>query len=366
MSWFGHAPGALGLRAGDLVEVRSEEDILATLDAGGTLDGLPFMPEMLAHCGQRYRVDKRADKTCDTINYHGSRRMHHTVHLGGLRCNGSAHGGCQALCLFFWKEAWLKRVTGPSDPLVKVSDGKRPPAMASTALRFDRTSLRSATRRRNTAGDDEVLYRCQATDLLLASTPMAWWDVRQYVRDVRSGNVGVWDLVNAAFFCTVRSLLLARWFRGYSALLWLYNRVQAWRGGSPYPIHRGNLDRTPTQTLDLRVGECVRVKSHDEILQTIDTRGRNRGLSFDKEMVPYCGTEHRVVARVERIIDERSGKMVKMSKDCIILEGAVCRSVYSEKRFFCPRSLYPFWREIWLQRVTESLPGSQPMAGADA
>ena len=36
------------LRKGDLVEVRSEEEILRTLDADGKLDGLPFMPEMLA------------------------------------------------------------------------------------------------------------------------------------------------------------------------------------------------------------------------------------------------------------------------------------------------------------------------------
>src|SRR5262245_31670104 len=100
----------LNLRVGDLVEIRSESEILATLDEAGTLDALPFMPEMLKYCGQRVRVYKRADKTCDTIEYSGSRRMLNTVHLEGLRCNGSAHGGCQAGCLLFWKEAWLLRV----------------------------------------------------------------------------------------------------------------------------------------------------------------------------------------------------------------------------------------------------------------
>jgi hypothetical protein len=34
-------------RAGDFVEVRSGEDILATLDQDGCVDGMPFMPEML-------------------------------------------------------------------------------------------------------------------------------------------------------------------------------------------------------------------------------------------------------------------------------------------------------------------------------
>ena len=57
----------LDLRPGDWVEVRSEQEILATLDERGTLSGLVFMPEMLAQCGRRMQVFKRADKTCDTI-----------------------------------------------------------------------------------------------------------------------------------------------------------------------------------------------------------------------------------------------------------------------------------------------------------
>ena len=46
------------LRVGDIVEVRSEAEILATLDENGRLESLPFMPEMLALCGRRFRVDK--------------------------------------------------------------------------------------------------------------------------------------------------------------------------------------------------------------------------------------------------------------------------------------------------------------------
>jgi hypothetical protein len=57
----------LGLRVGELVEVRSAREIRARLDASGTLDALPCMTEMLAFCGRRFRVYKRADKTHDTI-----------------------------------------------------------------------------------------------------------------------------------------------------------------------------------------------------------------------------------------------------------------------------------------------------------
>ena len=95
-----------------MVEVRTEEEILRTLDADGKLDGLPFMPEMLSFCGQRYRVRARAHKACDTIDWQQFRRMESAVHLEELRCDGSAHGGCQAGCLLYWKEAWLR----PVDP----------------------------------------------------------------------------------------------------------------------------------------------------------------------------------------------------------------------------------------------------------
>src|SRR5215475_14523868 len=100
----------LGLRAGDWVEVRSAEEILATLDEQGCLDALPFMPEMLQYCGKRFRVFKSAHKTCDTIESHAIRNMANAVHLDGLRCDGEAHGGCQAACTLYWKESWLKPV----------------------------------------------------------------------------------------------------------------------------------------------------------------------------------------------------------------------------------------------------------------
>ena len=102
---------ALELKVGELVQVKTAVEILATLDEQGTLDKLPFMPEMLQFCGKRFKVFKRAHKTCDTINYTGARHMADAVHLDGVRCDGNSHGGCQAECLIFWKEIWLKRVS---------------------------------------------------------------------------------------------------------------------------------------------------------------------------------------------------------------------------------------------------------------
>ena len=82
-----------GLHVGDFVEVLSPQEILATLDEHGELESLPFMPEMLQFCGQRFHVSKVAVKACDTITFSGMYRMHNAVHLSNLRCDGSAHGG---------------------------------------------------------------------------------------------------------------------------------------------------------------------------------------------------------------------------------------------------------------------------------
>src|SRR6266576_686778 len=95
-------------RVGDLVEVRSKEEILASLDRHGCFESMPFMPEMLQFCGKQFRVSAVAHKTCDTVRGTGGRRLQRAVHLGLIRCDGSAHGGCQADCSLFWKDVWLK------------------------------------------------------------------------------------------------------------------------------------------------------------------------------------------------------------------------------------------------------------------
>jgi hypothetical protein len=86
-------------------------------------------------------------------------------------------------------------------------------------------------------------------------------------------------------------------------------------------------------------------------LRTLDVRSKNRGLWWDAEMVPYCGGTYRVLARVTKILDEKTGKMREMKGPCIILDSVVCQSRYSGCRMFCPRAIYPYWREIWLERV---------------
>ena len=61
---------------------------------------------------------------------------------------------------------------------------------------------------------------------------------------------------------------------------------------------------------------------------------------------------------MQQIIDEETGRMMNIPKDSLILEGAVCSGERSTGRWFCPRQIYPYWREAWLERVDE--PVSDP------
>jgi len=343
-------------RAGDWVEVRTKEEILSTLDEQGALERLPFMPEMLAFCGQRFRVAASAHKTCDTIHKSGGRRMRAAVHLEGMHCDGSAHEGCQARCTLFWKDAWLK-------PVADARAAK--PVIPATPSKCDETRLTALTRKSG-QGSDKAVFVCQATRLYDATGPLSPWSPFQYIDDVRSGNEAISQLVKVLFLellFRMRSLP-----RGVRFTRWLHERVNQRLMGTPDPRRRGHIpigQATPHSTLDLRPGEMCVVKTHDEILDTLDYHNRNRGLSFDKEMVRFCGGRYRVAGRVERIINEQTGEMMRMPTPSVILDGTHCTSRYSERRFFCPRRIKPFWREAWLERDAGEALSVQSPAAAD-
>jgi hypothetical protein len=331
------------LKAGEWVEILSKEEILRTLDEKGELDGLPFMPEMFAYCGMKFRVHKRGHKTCDTVFPVRGRWVHSTVHLT-TRCSGEAHGGCQAGCLLFWKEAWLRRVETP-EPV-------RHGAIALTAPTCTEADVYRATATKDGA-DSSVTYVCQATRLPYFSRDLAWWDLRQYIEDYTSGNVSLRRLLTGFIYSLYYNVAQSR-LRLARPMERLYDLLSPLWGGPKYPRKRGRLPigtSTPSASLDLQPGDLVRVKSHEAILETLTADSKNRGMLWDAELVPYCGGTYRVLKRVTKIIDERSGKMVSMKNPCIILDQVVCQSRYSACRMFCPRAIYPYWREIWLDRV---------------
>jgi hypothetical protein len=333
----------LGLRAGDWVIVRSKEDILATLDERACIDGLPFQPEMLAYCGRRMRVAKVAHKTCDNIMKTGGRRMLDAVHLEGARCDGSAHGGCQADCVFFWKEAWLLRAD---------DDRRQSSAQSNRSPRCTEAQVWQRVHPASEPESADPTWVCQTTALYDATLPLHWWDMRQYVRDVTSGNHSAWHMFKLIVFAGYRKLVALG--IGYRYLIGFYNWFQKLRGGDPYPLGNGfipNGQPTPTAVLDLQPGEWVEVRPQKEILSTITESGFNRGMRYDREMSKYCGKSYRVQMRVDRLINEQTGKMMQMKSPCIQLEDVYCRAECTTKRLGCPRASNTYWREIWLRRA---------------
>lgn len=337
---------SLGLHAGDWVVVRSKEEILATLDADCRLDGLQFQPEMFALCGRRLQVAKTAHKTCDTSTHNtGGRRLFDTVHLEGGRCDGSLHDGCQADCVFFWKEAWLKRAEG-SSPAV--------PARSGSPTESDVMRARHAPG----CDPDDPVWVCQTTSIYEASEPLAWWDVRQYVCDVSRGNHGAWHMAKIMLLSGYRKIVESG--VGYRFWIGAYNALQRLRGGKPYPEMNGQIPKgapTPAEALDLKPGEWVTVRSPKEIAATITPDGFNRGMRYDPEMNKYCGERYRVAARVNKLIHEKTGKMTTMKTPCIRLENVYCRAEFTEKRLGCPRASSTYFREIWLRRAEDDKAG---------
>jgi hypothetical protein len=216
-------------------------------------------------------------------------------------------------------------------------------------------SVWRATRRDGRLGppDEDTQFVCQNTELPKFTKPLRWWNPAQYVKDYASGNVTLVELMRGGIY-----VLFGRHFgTRVPAIRRIYNTFQKFTGGMPSPVRLGTTplgEPQPVASLNLEPGELVRVKTHDEILTTLDRRNMNRGMCFDSEMVPYCGGLYRVIRRVERFLDEKTGRIRSLKTPAVILEDVACRSRFAGCRMFCPRAIYCWWREIWLERVQET------------
>jgi len=301
-----------GFHRGDLVRVRPFDEIQATLDSTSRLEGLPWMQEMAKFCGGQFRVFRRAEKVfLDHHFYVGGLRR--TVLLENAHCDGTSHGGCDMGCLLFWNDAWLDRAE-----VAKGGTGEE--AMAAHAQARGDQSAPSAH-----AGGR---FRCQATELAAVTRPLRWWSPGQYLREILHRDAKVRDILR-------EWMLLGR------------SKVRRALGRKSLGCLTGTNASTATSALGLQPGELVEVKGREEIIATLDARGKNRGLSFTAEMARHCGQRFRVARRVQRIIVEWTGDLRPLA-NTVVLEGATCDGVAYRR---CPRNCDQLWREIWLKRV---------------
>jgi hypothetical protein len=300
------------------VEVLSAAEVLSTLDASSALEALPFMPEMLAFCGLAFQVQIRADRTCVRSLPPGEvepiRALGSSVVLDGLRCDGSAHGGCQLGCMLLWKERWLRRLPGP--PALEAAPAEAPQVVLAS-----------------TREDGTGAYFCQGTELGRATRrSRSKWNPLEYVGLVCAGTFSVPQVVRMLHYAGMRKVRLA---------------VRARLPRQPALRH------PETEVLDLQAGEWVEVRSAEEVHRTLDDHGSHRGLTFSGDMYAFCGQRLQVRCRVHTILAEESGRLRRV-RDTVILEGCDCR-----KYMGCARQMPLLWREAWLRRV----PGPLGAAG---
>jgi hypothetical protein len=299
-------------RHGDLVEVKAADEIVQTLDAAGALDNIPFMPEMLELCGQRFRVSRRANTVC--IYEPGTPLGFNTddvVTLEGVRCSGAAHGGCQKSCTIFWREAWLQKV---EDPAARSHAGSQGAEKLQARLKVS-------------TGPET--YYCQASELKRATHSLSKKErITGYLSSLRAGNFTALEMVQ-------------------SIGIWAYWRIRKIFLGEHA---RGSNKSTPMESLNLQPGEWVEVKSLPSIIGTLNKHGFNRGMAFTADMRRLCGRRLRVRDRLDRIIVDGTGQMRKL-RNTVSLEGSTCGCAYIGFGMNdCARCELTYWREIWLRR----------------
>jgi hypothetical protein len=98
------------IRAGDMVCVKSKEEIQNTLDRWNRLRGCAFMGEMWPYCGSTHRVFKHIERFLDERDYLMKKCMGIFI-LEGVVCEGTKDfGPCDRSCFFFWREDWLEKL----------------------------------------------------------------------------------------------------------------------------------------------------------------------------------------------------------------------------------------------------------------
>jgi len=311
----------LNLKAGDVIVVRSFDEIAETLDEDGTLDSLPFMPEMLEYCGKRFKVLNRVvQSTIDgaflgghTESYVREFRNNDVVTLQNVRCSGAQHDTCQRACAIFWKEAWLRKV----DEVDEVSEPDSSSISIPQAISFPLKTRIGLGK-----------YFCQSSEFLKATVHLpADKRIKKCFSAIAAGNITGWGML--------KRLIVWAWWRSHYKFI----------GESV----RGAEDKTPTEVLDLKPGDLVQIKSLPEIKATLNKHGRNRGLHFSADQRPFCGRQFRVRNRADNFIAEGTGEM-KHFKNTVMLEEVLCDSACFAFGG-CYRSDLLYWREIWLRKI---------------
>lgn len=115
----------------------------------------------------------------------------------------------------------------------------------------------------------------------------------------------------------------------------------------------GSKDMKYSLSDPFKPGDLVRVRSKEEIQQTLDKKNKLDGCFFMDEMRQYCGTQQRVLKRVEGFFDEAELRMFK-TRDIVLLDGLNCSGKVSYFDTRCDRFCFFFWKEAWLEKIEDT------------
>ena len=147
--------------------------------------------------------------------------------------------------------------------------------------------------------------------------------------------------------------------------LWRDARVAAGRGdlialsdpSAPAPGVLARLGLRFLQGTALRPGDCVRVRTLDEIRATLREDGTLDGLPLMPEMHAYCGGTFRVHRRIDKINDMRHKTGLRRMRGAVTLTAVRCSGAAHGG---CQAECQILWKERWLERIPAPAASSAP------
>ena len=171
-------------------------------------------------------------------------------------------------------------------------------------------------------------YFCQSTELARATRPLSRWRLDHFLTDILNKELSLPRFVH------IFGRMVVNRFRRLFGL-----RILGKLAGRQRASSKGDLN--------LRAGDWVDVRPAEEITATLDSNGKNAGLSFEPDMLEYCGGHYQVDFPIRKIILEETGQMIGLTHT-VALKGVNCQGLCAKN---CPRSNPLYWRETWLRRA---------------
>jgi hypothetical protein len=110
-TYIDNTASVLSFCEGQLITVRSIDEILATLDNTRRCGGCAFLPGMEQFCGKTFTIKKVVRSFFDERRWR-MLKCRNTVILDEVYCDGSGNHdtqGCDRMCFYFWRTEWLEK-----------------------------------------------------------------------------------------------------------------------------------------------------------------------------------------------------------------------------------------------------------------